>query len=342
MNDLWQAIELGALAPRLPEGSRRAVVFVSMQWFMCSGTRSPASRASSRGPPTPSWRTPRFPTASSAAWRSAQRSTGRTSRAVRTPARWPARHPPSTAPRASASTTCASPGGSARTGARSQGGGAAADGSGPGPDDLPETASGEPDWEGIVAAARERAVEASSSNDLGLYDAWYEKEVRRLAFRCPERLENRRGRVFQRAGARGLRADARGVPGDGRRAARGDPARRGTVYDQTAYTRDVRARFTTWCARRARGRACARRISRIASMTRSSCATIRIRRTTEPRSTPRRCTGSGGSRVRHGRRAGCGSYGWARGVVGPVRTDAEVRWRPAPLPSATGYIDFFA
>lgn len=35
VNDLWQAIELGALAPHLPEGSRRAVVFVSMQWFMC-------------------------------------------------------------------------------------------------------------------------------------------------------------------------------------------------------------------------------------------------------------------------------------------------------------------
>lgn len=35
VNDLWQAIELGAFAQRLPQDSRRAVIFVSMQWFMC-------------------------------------------------------------------------------------------------------------------------------------------------------------------------------------------------------------------------------------------------------------------------------------------------------------------
>lgn len=34
-NDLWQAIELGAFADRLPSENKRVVVFTSMQWFMC-------------------------------------------------------------------------------------------------------------------------------------------------------------------------------------------------------------------------------------------------------------------------------------------------------------------
>lgn len=41
VNDLWQAIEVGAFAPHMPKGSRRVVIFASMQWFMCY--RDPAS-----------------------------------------------------------------------------------------------------------------------------------------------------------------------------------------------------------------------------------------------------------------------------------------------------------
>ncbi len=41
VNDLWQAIEVGAFAPEMPRGDRRAVIFVSMQWFMCY--RDPSS-----------------------------------------------------------------------------------------------------------------------------------------------------------------------------------------------------------------------------------------------------------------------------------------------------------
>lgn len=39
-SDLWQAIQVGALAPRMQQ-DKRAVIFVSMQWFMCY--RTPAS-----------------------------------------------------------------------------------------------------------------------------------------------------------------------------------------------------------------------------------------------------------------------------------------------------------
>ena len=41
VNDLWQAIEVGAFAPEMPRGDRRAVIFVSMQWFMCYRDPSP-------------------------------------------------------------------------------------------------------------------------------------------------------------------------------------------------------------------------------------------------------------------------------------------------------------
>lgn len=148
VNDLWQAIELGALAPRLPEGSRRAVVFVSMQWFMCY--RDPQSSfpgVFSQGAYDAFMANASIPDGIKR--RVAERAEEYGAHVSGGSDACPLARATSAVDRAAREHVddlrlawrLRANGGAGVPGEDS----AAADGSGPGPDDLPETASGEPD-----------------------------------------------------------------------------------------------------------------------------------------------------------------------------------------------------
>lgn len=246
VNDLWQAIELGALAPHLPEGSRRAVVFVSMQWFMCY--RDPQSS---------------FPGVFSQGAYDAFMANGSIPDDVKR--RVAARAEEYGALGSGGSDACPLARATSAVDRvarervddlriawrlRSNGeaeapgeDGAAAGGSEPCPDDLPETASGEPDWEEIVAAARERAVEASSSNDLGLYDAWYEKKYDAWLSGAQSSWKIGEEGYFSEQELEDFELMLEVCRATGVEPLVVIQPVKGAVYDQTAYTRDVRARY---------------------------------------------------------------------------------------------------
>lgn len=246
VNDLWQAIELGALAPHLPEVSRRAVVFVSMQWFMCY--RDPQSS---------------FPGVFSQGAYDAFMANGSIPDGVKR--RVAARAEEYGALGSGGSDACPLARATSAVDRvarervddlrlawrlRSNGeaeapgeDGAAAGGSEPCPDDLPETASGEPDWEEIVAAARERAVEASSSNDLGLYDAWYEKKYDAWLSGAQSSWKIGEEGYFSEQELEDFELMLEVCRATGVEPLVVIQPVKGAVYDQTAYTRDVRARY---------------------------------------------------------------------------------------------------
>ena len=246
VNDLWQAIELGALAPRLPEGSRRAVVFVSMQWFMCY--RDPQSSfpgVFSQGAYDAFMANASIPDGIKR--RVAERAEEYGAHVSGGSDACPLARATSAVDRAARERVddlrlawrLRANGGAGAPGED----GAAADGSGPGPDDLPETASGEPDWEGIVAAARERAVEASSSNDLGLYDAWYEKKYDAWLSGAQSGWKIGEEGYFSEQELEDFELMLEVCRATGVEPLVVIQPVKGAVYDQTAYTRDVRARY---------------------------------------------------------------------------------------------------
>lgn len=244
VNDLWQAIELGALAPHLPEGRRRAVVFVSMQWFMCyRDPRSSFPGVFSRGAYDAFMGNGAIP--SDIKRRAAARAAEYGAPVPGGSDACPLARAASDIDRAASDHVD-----DLRLAWRLRAGGevpgedgAGADAPGQRGADLPETASGDPDWEGVVASARERAEEASSSNDLGLYDAWYEKKydtwlsgaqntwkIGDEGYFSAQELEDFQ-LMLEVCRATGIEPLVVVQPV------------KGAVYDRTVYTREVRARY---------------------------------------------------------------------------------------------------
>lgn len=275
VNDLWQAIELGAFAPRMPHDRKRAVVFVSMQWFMCyrdpqtsfPGVFSqgaydafmendaissdvkhrvaervraygvPDAEASSAGPLA--WAVDSVDRAAAAfasdmrlATAVRARCAGRSGAAVEGTAR-----------------AVEEKGSEAFGGTATRDGGAL--GRGANVSDVSRQPSSTaraaqcpaPDWETLIAEGRERSERASRGNDYGFYDSWYRAKyqdwlsgaqknwrVEDGAFWSAQEFEDFELmlEVCRQAGIEPLVVI--------------QPAK-GAAYDQTIYTREVRARY---------------------------------------------------------------------------------------------------
>lgn len=161
--DLWQAIEVGAFATKMPsESPRKMVIFPSMQWFMCY--RRPQAE---------------FPAAFSEGAFDAFMGNDRISGALkecvlarmagygvdRRPAATPLADAVETLDRAAAGAM-----GDVRLGLD-----LALEGAGEASGPSAATPTVTPDWQAIFAAADTRARAAAAGNDLGLNSDWYRK-----------------------------------------------------------------------------------------------------------------------------------------------------------------------
>lgn len=175
VNDLWQALEIGAFSPAMPDDDKRAVVFVSMQWFMCY--RDPDSS---------------FPGVFSQGAYDAFMSNGDISddvkRRVADRARaygvgdaeprpgdpleraveWVDRGARALVDDVRLAADLRRRGADAPVGAGAHGASPAS-----GAD-----AAGAPDWDALMADGHDRAARLSAGNEFGFYDSWYESSYR--------------------------------------------------------------------------------------------------------------------------------------------------------------------
>lgn len=233
--DLWQAIEVGAFAGELE--TKRVVIIPSMQWFMC-------------------YRTPGrdFPAAFSEGAYQAFMENGAISRSTKdaVTARMAAygvdRRGGSGGLASAASALDADAAelkASLRLAVGPDGVGAADDAA---PASAPASRPGAPagiaapDWDAIFAEARETARDRSSSNDLGIYDRWFEKSYAKwLKGASGWRVED--GEYFSEQEFQDFNLLLQVCREAGVEPMVLIQPVKGRLYDQTLYTRDVRARY---------------------------------------------------------------------------------------------------
>ena len=241
VNDLWQAIEVGAFAPHMPKGSRRVVIFASMQWFMCY--RDPASTfpgVFSQGAYDAFMANPSI----------SREMKARVVERVRTYGVEDADGSASTplgfvnaADRAA--TSLASDLRLAQSFARGWGRGEPHD---------PKASAGKQgtaggktaalDWGALIEEGKQRASKGSSNNEYGFYDGWYEKKFAAWLDGAQRAWHVDDGVYFSQQEYEDFGSCSR-LPASGRRAAHRYPARQGKAYDQTIYTREVREAYYT-------------------------------------------------------------------------------------------------
>lgn len=177
VNDLWQAIELGAFAPHMPQARRRAVIFVSMQWFMCY--RDPASTfpaVFSQGAYDAFMANPQI----------SKTTKERVAQRVRAYGVWCAGEGETSAEGLVRAVDRATSDFAAdarlahelRTRDAAAGGAAAGDAAaGDGVQVAQPGADGSsPDWPALIEDGRARASKASAGNEYGFYDSWYREK----------------------------------------------------------------------------------------------------------------------------------------------------------------------
>lgn len=185
VNDLWQAIEVGAFSPRMTGERKRVAIFVSMQWFMCyRDPRSSFPGVFSQGAYDAFMDNPSI--SADVKRRVADRVRAYGVDDAEPPQGGPLENAVALIDR-SASAVSSDMRLAAALRARAErvrgdrdastprGDGAAASGDGASSRDggAVRTQEGAPDWEALIAEGRDEAERLSSGNDLGYYDAWY-------------------------------------------------------------------------------------------------------------------------------------------------------------------------
>lgn len=233
-NDLWQAIELGAFADRLPSENKRAVVFTSMQWFMCyrkpsrefTGVFSPgAYQAFMENADIPqelkdrvAARIVEYGVDSEASCDSFEAFVSQIDGAASSLA-----SDVRLAQKLQLET--------AETPLSDDEHRAEAD--------VPTTDDGTPDWEQIVAQSNEEA-RASSSNEYGFSDTWYRKKFDRWLAGAQKNWQARDGEFFSRQEFEDFQLMLEVCRACGIEPLVVIQPVKGAAYDQTIYTREVR------------------------------------------------------------------------------------------------------
>lgn len=257
VNDLWQAIEVGAFAPEMPREDRHAVIFVSMQWFMCY--RDPSStfpgvfsqgaydafmgneaisddvksrvaeRVRAYGVPDAevSGEGPLVQATSGI-----DRAASSLASDVRLAAslRWKDAH---------------------REPARTEGGSrmpmdhglAAPDGGAGAPGAHGSSTDFAPDWQALIAEGRACAERASQGNEYGFYDSWYRSSYRGWLAGAQKNWEVADGEYWSAEELEDFELMLEVCRQTGVEPLVVIQPVKGAAYDQTAYTRDVRADY---------------------------------------------------------------------------------------------------
>lgn len=245
-SSIWHAVELAALASEL--GIRRAALFVSMQWFMCY--RKPARS---------------LPGVYSAdAYRALQRSAdiseglkARVADRLSAYGLVDLGGSPLTALTAEVDAAVGSavevtrldamlagvgqPRLAAETSSRS--GAAAAGATAPHAGDHPRLADGSPDWATIVARAAAEAIECSRGNAEGYYDSWYQKKYQKWIAGATSTWQVDDGAYWSAQELDDFKMALEAAREAGVELLVVIQPVRGTAYDQTIYTADVRAGY---------------------------------------------------------------------------------------------------
>lgn len=233
-NDLWQVIELGAFADRLPADRKRVVVFASMQWFMCY--RDPERE---------------FPGVFSPGAYQAFMDNGDISQELKNRVAARVREygvkdaspegPLKTAV-AGVDSTVSSAASDLRLARKLQSEAAvtpSADGAGSSDAAMPADATGAPDWERIAARA-DADARAASSNEYGFTDAWYRKKFDRWLAGAQKNWQVKDGEFFSKQEFEDFQLMLEVCRACGIEPLVVIQPVKGAAYDQTIYTREVR------------------------------------------------------------------------------------------------------
>lgn len=238
VNDLWQAIEVGAFAPNMPRSDRRAVIFVSMQWFMCY-----------RDPDTT------FPGVFSQGAYDAFMANPRISRGLKGKVAqrvdsYGVKHAEAHGVSAEglvgsvdrAASSLASDlrlAAGLRSGTPDMGAAAIAGRVGV----ARERRSASPDWEALIAEGRSRASKASAGNEYGFYDSWYREKFKDWLAGAQRSWQVRNGMFFSRQEFDDLQLTLDVCQEAGVEPLVVIQPVKGKAYDQTIYTREVREAY---------------------------------------------------------------------------------------------------